>query len=92
LVLMRRRIGGIEGRRTLSAVARVAAASAALAGVAYGIWEPLDAALGRSFPAQAVSLGAALVAGVAAYLGSCRLLRVTELDVLLGVVRRFRRA
>ncbi|HEY4346572.1 MAG TPA: murein biosynthesis integral membrane protein MurJ [Gaiellaceae bacterium] len=92
VVLMRRRIGGIEGRRTLSAVARVAAASAALAGVAYGIWEPLDAALGRSFPAQAVSLGAALVAGVAAYLGSCRLLRVTELDVLLGVVRRFRRA
>ena len=57
LFLMRRRIGGIEGRETLSVVVRVAIASAAVAAVAYAVWEPLDSALGRSFPAQTVSLG-----------------------------------
>jgi putative peptidoglycan lipid II flippase len=92
LVLMRRRIGGIEGARTASATARVALASAAVAAVAYGVWEPLDAALNRSFPAQVVSLGLALGAATATYLGACRLLRVPELDALLSLVRRFRPA
>ena len=70
LFLMRRRIGGIEGRKTLSVVVRVAIASAAVAAVAYFVWEPLDSALGRTIPAQTVSLTAALLAAAAVYLGS----------------------
>ena len=88
LVLMRRRLGGLEGRRTLTAVARVVAASAVVAGIAYVVWEPLDSSLGRSFAAQLVSVGAALAASIASYLGMCRLLRVEELAVLRGLVRR----
>jgi hypothetical protein len=55
------------------------------------VWRPLDSALGRSIPAQAVSLGAALTASVLVYLVACRLLRVRELDTLLSLRSRLRR-
>ncbi|HWE81090.1 MAG TPA: hypothetical protein VG265_05545, partial [Gaiellaceae bacterium] len=82
----------IEGGRTVEAVAKIAVASAALAAVAYVVWEPLDSAFGRSFVAQAASLGAALAAAAATYLGLCRLFRVRELDALVAVTARLRRA
>jgi putative peptidoglycan lipid II flippase len=86
LYVMRRRVGPLDGRRTLSTVLRVTAASAVVAGLAYLVWDPLDAGLGRSFVAQLVSLGAALAVAVAAYLGLCRLLRVEEIGVLRGLL------
>jgi len=88
LVFLRRRLGRIELGRTTDAVVRITAASAVLAGVCYGIWRPLDDALGRSFGAQCVSLGLALALGGAAYLVSCRLLGVRELQALLSLRRR----
>jgi putative peptidoglycan lipid II flippase len=88
LVLLRRRLGRMELGRTGDAVVRITAASAVVAGVCYGVWRPLDDALGRSFGGQAVSLGLALAAGAAAYLGSCRLLGVRELETLLSLRRR----
>ncbi len=66
---------------------RVVVASAVVAAVAYVVWEPLDSSLGRSFPGQLVSLGVALAAAIAVYLGMCRLLRVEELGVLRGLLR-----
>ena len=62
-----------------------------LAVVAYPVWRVLDEALGRSLAAQLVSLGSAPVLGFAAYLISCRLLGVRELDPLLSLLSRFRR-
>ena len=56
------------------------------------VWRPLDSTLGRSFPAQVVSLGTALTAAVAVYLICCRLLRVRELDALLSLRNRLRGA
>jgi putative peptidoglycan lipid II flippase len=88
LIFMRRRLGRIKLGRTTDAVVRITAASAVLAGVCYGIWRPLDDALGRSFGAQCVSLGLALALGGAAYLVSCRLLGVRELQALLSLRRR----
>jgi putative peptidoglycan lipid II flippase len=87
IYLMRRRVGSLDGRRTLSAVVRVAAAAAVAAGLAYAVWDPLDASLGRSFAAQLVSLGTALAVAIVTYLGGCRLLRVEELGALRGVLR-----
>jgi putative peptidoglycan lipid II flippase len=92
LVLLRRRLGRIEAGETVRTFLLVAIASAALAAVSYGAWSGLDAALGRSFAAQAVSLTAALAAGAAAYLFSCRLLGVRELETLLALRGRFRRS
>ena len=87
IYVMRRRVGSLDGRRTLSAVVRVASSAAVAAGLAYVVWDPLDSSLGRSFAAQLVSLGAALAVAIAAYLALCRLLRVEELGVLREVVR-----
>src|SRR5207245_722130 len=70
----------------------VVAASAALAAAAYPVWRGLDAALGRSFGGQVVSVAGALAAGGLAYLVSCRLLRVRELDALLSLRARLPRA
>src|SRR5262249_34621687 len=92
LVLLRRRLGLIDLRRTTDTVARIVAASLLVAGVAYSSWRGLDGAVGRAFWAQLVSLGTALAAATAVYLAACRVLRVRELDTLLALRARFRRA
>ena len=63
------------------------AASAVLAIVLYGVWWPLDNALGDAFLPALVALLAALAAGGLAYVVSCRLLGVRELDALLSLIR-----
>jgi len=92
LVLLRRRLGGFEGDAIASTVARVTLASALVAGVAWIVWHPLDAALGHSFGAQVVSLGLALAAATGTYLFACRAMRVRELDALTSMWARFRGA
>jgi len=71
---------------------RIVIASAVLGGIAFGVWYGLDQALGRSFGGQLVSVAVALTAGTAGYLFSCRLLRVRELNALLALRSRFKRA
>lgn len=85
---LRRRVGGIDLARISNAVVRITVASVVLGAVAFGAWYALDSALGRSIGAQIVSLGAALVLGGVVYLGSCRVLRVRELDALRQTVSR----
>ena len=85
---LRRRVGGVGLVRVTGAIVRVTVASAALGAVAFGLWYAFDRALGRSVGAQIVSLGVALAVGGAVYLGSCRVLRVRELDVLRETVSR----
>ncbi len=92
LFVLRRRVQRIEFGATSRALLLITAASAALAGSSYGVWIALDHALGRSLGAQLVSLCAGIAVGLAAYLISCFLLGVRELDALLGLRARFRRA
>jgi putative peptidoglycan lipid II flippase len=87
LLLFRRRMGGFELRETIRSFVAVAVASVALAAVAWGIWHLLDSGLGRSLPAQIVSLGLGLVVGCAVFFGACRLLGVRELDTMLRLRR-----
>jgi len=63
-----------------------------LAGTAYGTWYGVDRALGRSFVGQLVSVGSALVVGIAVYLISCRALKVRELGALLALRSRLKGA
>jgi putative peptidoglycan lipid II flippase len=92
LYLLRRRFGRIEGAETARSTLLVTIASAVLGIVAFAVWWLLDDALGRSFAAQLLSLSAALAAGGAAYLFSCRLLGVRELKALLSLRARSRPA
>jgi len=85
---LRRRMG-LLGLATIgNSVARVLVASGCAAGVAYGVWWALDDVLGRSFAAQFVSLGSALLSAGAVYVVVCWLLRVAELNAVLGLLRR----
>jgi putative peptidoglycan lipid II flippase len=92
MIVLRRRLGRIELGETASSAIRVLLASVPLTAISYVVWRVLDDALGRSFADQLVSLGAALLAGLAAYLISARLLRVRELEALLTLRSAFRRA
>ena len=92
LVVLRRRITRVGGGEIASSAARVLVASAVVAAVSWTVWRPLDAWLGRSFPAQVVALGVALGGAIAVYLACCRALQVRELDALLSLRTRLRRA
>jgi putative peptidoglycan lipid II flippase len=88
LVLLRRHVGRIEGGEIVASTVRIVAASAVVAAVAFGVWKPLDASLGRSFGAQVVSLGLALFASAATYAIACRALSVREMQALLSLRTR----
>ena len=91
LVLLRKQIGRIDGGEIAASTVKIVAASAVVAVVAFGVWDPLDMALGRSFGGQVVSVGLALVASVAAYAIACRALSVREMQALLSLRTRARR-
>jgi putative peptidoglycan lipid II flippase len=91
LILLQRRVGGLELRRTTDAFLRITAASAALGVVSYAVWWVLDDVFGRSFLGQLVSVGGAVTLGGLVYLGACRVLGVREIQTLLSLRARFRR-
>ncbi|MEO9177146.1 MAG: hypothetical protein ABI317_16650, partial [Gaiellales bacterium] len=66
----------------------VALGSTLLAGVSYGVWSGLDHVLGRTLPAQVVSLMLGLGAGALTYLWTTHRLGLDELQTL----RELRRA
>jgi putative peptidoglycan lipid II flippase len=91
---LRRELGGrLEGAETARAVARMLLAATALAAVTYLLWLSLDEALGRSLPAQVVSVGGGLVAGIATYVAVVVALRVPEAEQIREIVgTRLRRS
>ena len=76
--LLRGQLGGIEGAKMLASGVRMLAAAALLAGASYGVWLVLDEALGRSLPAQLVSVGLGIAAGLGVYAAGVWALRVPE--------------
>jgi putative peptidoglycan lipid II flippase len=92
LALLRPRGGSPDVPQTLRSAALITVASALAAGAAYGAWYGLDQALGRALGSQILSMAGGLLASMAAYLVSCRLLGVRELQALLSLRARLRRA
>lgn len=88
--VLRRRLGRLGMTETIVAYARIAAASAAAAGAAYGVWWLLDRQLGGSVGSQIIALGTALLAAVDVYLVCCILLRIRELGAVLSLRARVR--
>jgi putative peptidoglycan lipid II flippase len=81
LLLHRLRIGfngHLEGGQTTMITARIAAASALLAGVSWVVWRLLEGLLGTSLPAQIVSVGAAAGVGLFVYVRAVLAMRVPE--------------
>jgi putative peptidoglycan lipid II flippase len=78
--------GRLEARETLAALARMTAASAALAGVSYAAWWALDDLLGRSVPAQVVSVGGGLALGATIYASLVLAFRIPEAEQIRALV------
>jgi putative peptidoglycan lipid II flippase len=76
--VLHRDLGGIEAHRTVSEAVKMLVGAALLAAACYGAWHVLDAALGRSFGAQLLSVSAGIGAGVLAYAGAVWVLGVQE--------------
>jgi putative peptidoglycan lipid II flippase len=70
--------GRLEGAQTTMITARIAVASALLAGVSWAVWKLLDDLLGASLPAQVLSVGAAGLAGLFVYVRAVLAMRVPE--------------
>ncbi len=68
VIFLRPRLGGLmEGRQTAQTTARIALAAAGMAVVSWGVWTLVDSLLGRSVPAQIVSMAAAIGAAALVY-------------------------
>ena len=89
-VLLRRELGGLDVRSMIDGFVRTSIASVWLGALAFGAWHALDGALGRSLPAQLVSVGAAMVAAVLAYLSAARGVGLPELGVVARTLRSVR--
>jgi putative peptidoglycan lipid II flippase len=89
--MLRRKIGGLGGRKLLDSGLRILAASAVAAAVAAGVARAVKSAVGLDHVAgRILVVGLALAAASLVYLGMCLLLRVQELKPLLGWVARWR--
>ena len=91
LFFMRQRLGGIEGTALLSTFLRVTIASLAMAGVCWQVsrwlaaWMPMD-----SFAGRLINVAGSIVVGMGVFVLGARLLRLEELDPLIGAVRKRR--
>jgi putative peptidoglycan lipid II flippase len=78
-VYLRRELGGrLEGHQTIMITARIAVASIVLAAGSWVVWSALDAVLGRSVPAQVITVGGAAAAGLWLYVRAVLRMRVPE--------------
>jgi putative peptidoglycan lipid II flippase len=80
--------GRLEARQTTMITARIAVASALLAGASWLVWHLLDGFLGRSLPAQLASVGGGAVVGGVIYIRAVLAMKIPE----AGQVRRLGRA
>jgi putative peptidoglycan lipid II flippase len=91
LWLLRTRLSGIDGQRTVVAFAKILAASLVMGVVAHLTVTWLTASLpGSSTGIKGIRVLAAIGAGVLALVGAARLMRIEEFSQAFGVV--FRRA
>ena len=91
LLLLRRRLGSIDGERIARTVVKATIAAVASGVAALGVIEAWEVPPGSSVAASAAQVGTAVVVGVLVFLISALILRVGEVDDLRqAIVRRFR--
>ena len=79
--------GRLEGAQTTMITVRVLVASALLGVASWLVWYLVDRLLGRSLPAEIVSLGAAAAAGLLVYVRALLTMRVPEAHEVSGLIR-----
>lgn len=84
--VLRRKLGGVDGRRIVLSYLKLMVAIWPLIGFAYATHAIVDAVLGTDFVASAVSLIIGAAGGGILYVVFARLLRVSEVQTLLSTV------
>jgi putative peptidoglycan lipid II flippase len=87
IALRRTLHGRLEGRRTLAAVAAIAAASLLLGVISYAVWAILDTIFGRGLIGEIISVGGAGAAGTAAFAYSVLWMDLPEARQIRGLIR-----
>lgn len=91
LTFMRARLGGIEGRSLLSTLLRVIVASSIMGLVCWQVNRLLSGWVGTDhFLGRLINVTGSILTGLAVFLGAARILRLEELDRLVGALRRRR--
>ena len=91
LVMLRRRLGALDGRRIARTAVRVSVAAAASALAAFAVVGAWDVPGGSSISLLAAQVGTGVAVGVLVFLISALILRVGEVDDLRkAIVRRIR--
>ena len=92
-LIIRRRLGGLEGRNVMEGLGKVALAGAATAAAAYGTSRVLARLIGTAtIPEQAVQVLGSIGVGLLVFVGMALLLRIEDLRQVVGMtVGRFRR-
>jgi putative peptidoglycan lipid II flippase len=80
--------GRLEGTQTVMITARILVASAILGAVSWVVWDVLNALLGRSLPAQIVSVGGAATAGALVYARAVLVMHIPEAHQVRRLVLR----
>jgi len=87
-IIIRRRLGGLEGRTLVPALLRIAVAGLACGAAAFLVANRVGAALGvTAFGAQLLQVTAAMVAGGAAFLAVAAAFRLQELTLVRSLFR-----
>jgi putative peptidoglycan lipid II flippase len=79
--------GRLEGAQTTMITARVIVASALLGVASWVVWFAIDRLVGRSLPAEIVSVGAAAAAGLFVYVRALLAMSVPEAHEVNGLIR-----
>ena len=88
-LLMRRKIGRIDGRDILVTFLKILAASAVMSAAAWGSHLVLAANLsGHGFVTRAIEAFVPIAIGGGVFLAAAKLLRISELEKLIGALRR----
>ncbi|HEY3131596.1 MAG TPA: murein biosynthesis integral membrane protein MurJ [Acidobacteriota bacterium] len=89
LSIMRRRIGSIQGRRLLTSLGKISAASGLMALVCWAVSYLVTRTVGSTGTiASVTNVGMSIAIGVAVLYACCRILRVQELDMLAEAMAR----
>ena len=91
VLLLRRRLGRIDGARIAGTMIKTTIAAIASAAAAFGVLAIWGQATDAGVLAQAIHVGLAVICGVLVFLISALILRVGEVDdVRKAIIRRFR--
>ena len=88
-LVLRRRLGGLEGRAVTRGLAKVAVAAAATAAAAWSAARLSEHLLGvDSLLDQAVQVGTGVLSGLIIFIGAALLFRIEEFDLVRETLRR----